>query len=293
MHFLRGLASLMFIVLNTLLWCVPLYLMGLVHLLFRGRLRHAVGQRMDAIVQAWVAGNRLIFQALRVTRVKAEWDNDCDLSRRCWYLVLSNHQSWADILILQNTLLGRIPMLKFFAKRELIWVPVAGIAMWLLGFPYVRRLSPEQLAADPSLTELDRRSTLDACARFRDHPGTVLSFLEGSRFSAAKRAAQAGRFEHLLNPKLGGVSYVVDALKDKIHKVLDVTIVYRGTVPSFWQLLQGRCPHVDVLVRCLELPSAVTEARDAAEVRERLRPWIESLWQDKDLRLGRSPSLAN
>ena len=293
MGFLRGLASLTLIALNTLVWCVPLYLMGLVHRLARGRLRHALGPRMEATVQAWVAGNRLIFRVLRVIRVHAAWEDHSTLTRRRWYLVLSNHQSWADILILQNTLLGRVPMLKFFAKRELLWVPAAGLAMWLLGFPYVRRLPPERIAADPRLAELDRQATLDACARFRNHPSAVLSFLEGSRFTAAKRDAQAGRFEHLLNPKLGGVSYVVDALKDKIHKVLDVTIVYRGTVPSFWQLLQGRCADVDVLIRCLELPAAVAHARDAAEVRERLRPWIESLWQDKDQRLGGFPGLAN
>ena len=293
MHFLRGSTALALITMNTLWWCLPLYLIGLVYLVSRGRLRQAVGPRMDDIVQAWVAGNRRIFAALGVTRIHAQWEGDSTLSRRGWYLVLSNHQSWADILILQNTLLGRIPMLKFFAKRELIWVPVAGIAMWLLGFPYVRRVSREQIAADPSLADLDRQATLDACARFRNHPGTVLSFLEGSRFTRAKRAAQSGRFEHLLNPKLGGVSYVVDALKDKIHKVLDVTIMYRGAVPSFWELLQGRCRDVDVVIQCRDLPAAVVEAEDAAEVRELLRPWIEALWQDKDSRLERCTLLAN
>jgi 1-acyl-sn-glycerol-3-phosphate acyltransferase len=188
-------------------------------------------------------------------------------------------------------------MLKFFTKRQLIWVPLAGLAMWFLGFPYVRRLSREQISADPSLAELDRQATIASCLGFRDHPTSVLSFVEGSRFTPVKRAAQESRFEHLLNPKLGGVSYVVDALKDQIHKVLDVTIVYPGGVPSFWSLLQGRCQDVEVLVQCRDLPVTVAEADNAAAIRDGLRPWIERLWQDKDARLtalkGALKGLAN
>lgn len=292
MNTLRGITSALAICVNTVIWCVPLYLMGLVRLACRGRARHLLGRWMDETVQIWVGGNQLMFRALRLTRTHLSWENAAGLSRHRWYLVLSNHQSWADILILQNALRGRIPMLKFFTKRELIWVPLAGLAMWFLGFPYVRRFSRDQIAADPSLADLDRRATLDACLDFRHRPTAVLSFLEGSRFTPAKRAAQPARFEHLLNPKLGGVSQVVDALKDRLHRVLDVTVVYRDGVPSFWALLQGRCRDVDVLIQCHELPGTVTAARDAAEVRERLAPWIESLWQNKDARLGGLEPLA-
>lgn len=293
MLLLRGLAALLSISLNSLVLCVPLYLLGLVRLASWGRLRAALARRMDDIVQLWVAGNRAIFRLLGVTRLHRQWDGDTELSRDRWYLVVSNHQSWADILVLQNALWGRIPMLKFFAKRELIWVPVVGLAMWFLGFPYVRRFSAAAIAADPTLAELDRQTTLTACRRFREQPSAVLSFLEGSRFSPAKRDGAGSRFVNLLNPKLGGMSYVVDALKDRIHKVLDVTIVYGGEVPSFWELLQGRCRQVQVVVRCLDLPPAIREAADADEVRERLRPWIEQIWQEKDARLSGLAGLAN
>jgi 1-acyl-sn-glycerol-3-phosphate acyltransferase len=293
MYILRGVSALLMITVNTVLWCMPLYLMGLVRVLCRGRPRQALGRHMDSVVQLWVAGNNMIFTALRVTRIHQRWDDDLGLSRRQWYLVLSNHQSWADILVLQNTLRGRIPIVKFFTKRQLIWVPLAGLAMWFLGFPYVRRLSREKIAAEPRLAELDRVATINACARFRRHPTAVLSFLEGSRFTPAKRAAQAARFEHLLNPKLGGVSYVVDALRDRIHKVLDITIAYPTGVPSFWALLQGRCRDVEVLIQCRDLPGTVTAARDVAEVRDRLQPWIESLWQAKDAHLRGLQGLAN
>lgn len=293
MNTLRGTLAGLAIALNTAVWCVPLYLLGLIRLPCTGRARRALARWMDATVQLWVAGNRAIFALLGLVRVRARWVNDADLSLDRWYLVVSNHQSWADILILQNTLRGRIPMLKFFTKRELVWVPLAGVAMVLLGFPYVRRLSPAQLEANPALEGADRQATLDACRGFLDHPVTVLSFLEGSRFTPTKQAAQDGRFRHLLNPKLGGVSYVVDTLKSRIHKVLDITLIYRDDVPTFWELLQGRCREVEVVIEARDLPDDITAAADAAETRERLRPWVESLWQAKDRRLSRLDGLAN
>jgi precorrin isomerase len=113
----------------------------------------------------------------------------------------------------------------------------------------------------------------------------VLNFLEGSRFTRAKHATGDSRFQNLLNPKLGGASYVVDALKDRLAAVVDVTITYPAGVPTFWDLLQGRCPEVRVLVRCHELPAEVRSAADSDAVRALLKPWIEGLWQEKDKRL--------
>ena len=61
------------------------------------------------------------------------------------YLVTSNHQSWADILMLQYQLSRRMPILKFFLKQELIWVPVIGLCWWALEFPFMKRFSKEYL----------------------------------------------------------------------------------------------------------------------------------------------------
>ncbi|MEQ8859578.1 MAG: acetyltransferase [Pseudomonadales bacterium] len=282
MHTLRGIAVLLLISASTIVLCAPLYLIGLLRFVSPASLRRRMNRTMDAIVQFWVGGNRAIFALLGVTRVNECWKGEAELSTERWYLVISNHQSWADILILQNLFRGRVPTLKFFTKRELIWVPLIGVAMWFLGFPYVRRLSRERITADPSLARLDREAALDACRGFRDHPSTVLAFLEGTRFTAAKRAAQQPRFAHLLNPKLGGVSYVVTALHDRLHKVLDVTLVYPDGVPTFWELICGHCPQVDISVDVRDLPESALQSDDSDLVRERLRPWVETLWQTKD-----------
>ena len=60
---------------------------------------------------------------------KMQWDVQGieTLDKQHWYLVTSNHQSWSDIVILQHLLNRKIPMLKFFLKQQLIWVPVIGL----------------------------------------------------------------------------------------------------------------------------------------------------------------------
>lgn len=291
MNLLRGASAFTLICVNTLILCIPLYLMGIVWALSRGRARRAVNGRMDTVIDLWVGVNRGIFRIFRLTRIHVEWQGDEDLDRHRWYVVISNHQSWSDILILQNTLWGRIPPLKFFTKKQLIWIPLLGVAMWLLGFPYVRRANREQIARNPELLALDRAATLEACRRFRDHPNSVLNFLEGTRFTPAKRASQQARFENLLNPKLGGMSYVVAELEDKLHKVVDVTIVYPHGTPSLWGLMEGRCRDVEVLIQCRDLPEDAHQT-DSDVVRERLGPWIEALWREKDARLERHDPIA-
>lgn len=285
MKLLRGIAAMLCIAVDTILGCIPLYVLGLLRVVCPAPLRAALTRAMHGIVQCWVAGNRLMFRVLGVTTVNVRLPEG-GLRADGWYLVVANHQSWADILILQNTLRGHIPILKFFTKRQLIWVPLIGVAMWFLGFPYVRRLPREQIEADPSLAALDREATLDACRGFRDHPTSVLAFLEGTRFTPAKHAAQAApRYGHLLNPKLGGASYVITALSDRMDAVLDVTLIYPDGVPTFWALLQGECPRVDVIVERHPLPDAVRAADTPEAAREALRPWVDELWRAKDRRL--------
>lgn len=290
MNLLRGLTFLAVIILDTLLACVVLYPMALVRALCaRAGLRtgsRVIGAGMNRIIDAWVGCNAVLVRCLRVTRLEVVIEEPAALLRDRWYLVLCNHQTWADIIVLQTLFSSRLPPLKFFTKQQLLWIPLFGVALWLLGFPIVRRLSREAIERQPELASRDREATLQACERFLEHPTAVLNFIEGTRFTAAKHAAQQTRFQHLLNPKLGGVSYVVSALSARIHRVLDVTLVYPSGVPTFWAFLCGRCPEVRCHVRMLPLPATVHGAGDPDHVRAALAPLIEDLWRDKDQRIA-------
>ena len=187
---------------------------------------------------------------------------------------------------MQNTLLGRIPPLKFFTKRELIWVPLVGVAMWFLGFPYVRRYGRERIEQNPELAAHDRNAMRKASQGFVERPTSVLSFLEGTRFTEAKHAAQASPYRHLLKPRPGGLSYVATALGDRATALVDVTIHYPGGVPGFWDFLCGRCHRIEVTVDSVPVPEPLTYAGN--DGREVLDQWVSELWRGKDRRLAKT-----
>lgn len=292
MNFMKGSLATIFVIVNTVIACTPLFLAGLIRLPLSGAARAGLDRSMDLVIEYWVACNRILFDLLRITNVEVTWDGNEGLSKKRWYVVISNHQTWADILILQTRLFGHIPPIKFFTKQQLIWIPFLGVAMWLLGFPYVRRMSRQQIADNPQLAEIDRQSTLAACAGFRNHPTTVLNFLEGTRFTAEKHARQDARFRSLLNPKIGGLVYALTALEDRLHYFLDVTIEYPDGVPTFWAFMKGECHNVRMRVHCREIPSTVAASHEFEDKRLALAPWVEDLWREKDDRLRTTSGVA-
>ena len=197
-----------------------------------------------------------------------------DLSQHAWYLVVCNHQSWVDILVLQHCLQGRAPFLKFFIKRQLIWVPLVGLVWWALDFPFLRRKGGASGAQDLAAARA-------ACARFRALPTSVMSFVEGTRFTPAKHEAQGSPYRHLLKPKAGGMMTALDVLGDRLDAVLDVTIFYPGRVPSFVDVLCGRVPEVRVHIDRQPVP-ATGDGQPLAVTG--VQAWLAELWQAKDAR---------
>ncbi len=285
MGLLKGILAATFIGAVTVGVCMPLFVAGLVRPALPKPLRSALSRRMDWIIDAWVGSNRWLIQTLALTDVNITWEDAESLSRDHWYMVVSNHQSWSDILLLQTNLFGHIPPLKFFTKQQLLWIPFLGTAMWLLGFPYVKRVSKSQISKNPKLKGGDKRATLKACEGFKNHPTSVLNFLEGTRFTPAKHANQRTKFRHLLKPRVGGLGYVLGGLNDRLHKMVDVTIIYPEGTPSFWQFLKGECLRVDMLIQCRDIPEPIRFFESDREQRRSLGPWIDGMWQEKDDRL--------
>ena len=284
MAWLKGSLSAAFITLNTAAVCALLYPMALIRLLLFGTWRSALTRRMDLIIDLWVSANNGLIRALGLIDIDVDWPAE-PLGRDRWYMVVSNHQTWTDIILLQSVLRPALPPLKFFTKRELIWLPMAGLAMKLLGFPYVRRARQPGSAGSPADAGKDRDAINAACAGFRNHPTAVLSFLEGTRFTPAKRDARNSRFQHLLNPKIGGLSAVLASLTNEIDTLIDVTIHYPADPPGFWEFLQGKCPRARMRVDAHPLTAEMRDP-DPAVQRAQVGAFIEALWQAKDARLG-------
>ena len=238
--------------------------------------RRVCDRVLTTLASAWVAINNGWIAAVS----PAPWDvAGLDaLHARGWYLVSSNHQSWVDILVLQRVFHGRIPFLKFFLKRELIWVPVIGLAWWALDFPFMKR------GKGHGARSADLQTTRDACEKFKRIPTSVINFVEGTRFTPAKHAQQASPYRHLLKPKIGGLGIALATMGEQFEALLDVTIVYPQGTPSFWDLLCGRVDAVRVRVLTSPIPPEVLGGDPIGDrpYRQRLGAWVEAQWAAKD-----------
>ncbi|WP_374683758.1 acyltransferase [Accumulibacter sp.] len=290
LHFLPapllGLIASLLLGLNTLVWVPILVSLAVVKLLLPFKaLRLRLDPLLVHIAEAWIAGNS---GWMRLTQ-KTVWDVEGGdgLDRNGWYLVNCNHQSWVDILVLQHLLTRRIPLLKFFLKRQLLWVPVIGLAWWALDFPFMRRHSEQSLEKHPELRGRDQEATRRACARFALIPTSVMNFCEGTRFTPAKQRRQQSPYRHLLRPKAGGIALALNVMGDKFQAILDVTIVYPDGVPNFWAFLCGRVAFVRVRVRRLPVPRHLAKADYASDpaVREAFQQWLQQIWREKDAQI--------
>lgn len=268
---------------NTVLHVPPLVLAAVLKaaLPVRG-FRSVCDKVLMAIAASWIGINTAMIRWF--TRTRFLVDIDAKLQAQGHYLVVANHQTWVDIPVLQAALNRRVPLLRFFLKSQLFWVPLLGIAWWALDFPFMKRYSREQLAKRPELAGRDVAATRRACAKFMHIPVAIMNFVEGTRFTREKHAKQASPFIHLLKPKAGGIAFVLDAMGRALHSILDVTIVYPGGRPTLLDLFADRVREVRVTIRERDIPADLLSGdyQNDPVFRERIQAWLNEVWADKD-----------
>ncbi|XOZ33648.1 acyltransferase [Halomonadaceae bacterium KBTZ08] len=280
---LLGVLNSLLLAVNTVFWCVLLYIPAILKLIIPIRGWRVFCTRLIIwISQCWVACNSGWMRLAHRTT----WDVSGleGLSREGWYLVMSNHQSWVDIFALQHIFNRRIPFLKFFLKQELIWVPVIGLAWWGLDFPFMKRYSREYLEKHPEKRGEDMKATQRACEKFKYTPVSVMNFPEGTRFTPAKHAAQQSPYKHLLRPKAGGTAFVLEAMGDTLSTMLDITIAYPNGRPGLWEFMCGRVTHIVIRVEQVPIPEHLRggDDREDGSHRQQVKEWQEGLWERKD-----------
>lgn len=281
-----GIIASLLLTLNTLFWAIPLFSLTLLKVIIPVEgIRKAITFLLAVVANAWISCNS---GWMHLTQ-KMDWhiERPATLDKKGWYFVLSNHQSWVDILVLQHSLNGRIPLLKFFLKQELIKVPIMGAAWWALDFPFMKRYSKAYLEKHPEMKGKDLETTRQACEKFKDMPTSVMNFLEGTRYTQAKHDEQQSPFKHLLKPKAGGMAFAMSAMGDQFKSVLDVTIYYPGGIPTFWDFMQGKMPRAEVIIEEKPIPTDLLggDYETDMEYRARFQAWVQTLWEDKDARL--------
>ena len=296
---MRGVIAASLLALNTLFWCALLFLFALVKLVVPAKsVRAAVDRVLNGIATRWVAGNSAW---MRLTQ-RTHWDVDglADLPYRGWYMVNCNHQSWVDILVLQHLLNRRIPMLKFFLKQQLIYVPVIGLAWWALDFPFMRRHSDAELKRHPEKRFDDIEATRRACEKFALVPTSVMNFAEGTRFTprqapgaafavsppAASRRPARWRWRWA---RWATSSTRCSTSRSSIRTARRRSGSFSAATCATSSCARGRCPFP------LELRGG-DYARDP-KYRKAFQHWLQALWQEKDATidalLGATPGRAD
>ena len=273
---------------NTFVWFTPLITFTVLKLLvpIRG-FRRLMTRWIMAMGENWISGNAMIFSLVNGTRYDVRGLDG--LSRNKWYLLVVNHQTWVDIIVLQTVFNRRIPFLKFFVKQELIWFPVLGIAFWALDMPFMKRYSKGYLQKHPEKKGQDLEMTKRACEKFHETPTSVINFIEGTRFSEQKRAKRQSPFRFLLPPRSGGIAVTMSSMGEMFDAVLDVTVFYPSGVPTFWDVMCGRFASVEVHIRQRPVEDWIVSGDyvNDREHRSRFHRWLTELWTGKDAELAR------
>lgn len=281
----RGIVFSILVTVVTLIGAVPLLPVGLVKLLLPvAPVRRVADPILLGIARYWArAFNRIM---MTTARADLELHNSVPPNPDGRYVLISNHQCWADVMLLVHVLdRERLPFPRFFIKEILRWLPIVGFACWVLDFPFMKRYSKEQLAKNPSLRGKDLETTKRSCEVFRRVPATIVNYAEGTRATAAKRAAQGSPYRLMLRPKAGGTAFTLQAMDDVLDGVLDMTVAYTGSPePTFWDFVCGRIPHVYIKLRPLEVPAHLRggDYQNDPAFREAFKAWLEEIWAEKD-----------
>jgi len=289
LSWLTALGVVLPIVLVSLLCFVPFYTLALIRMLVPWRpLRRFCIHGLLAIARFWGFVVRDVLRAMLPTRFHISGVQR--LGRHEWYLIVANHQSWVDILVMFIALHGKVPFFRFFMKRELLWLPFFGIALWALDFPAMRRYSHPHLERHPEDRGRDLDTVRRAVEKFQRAPVTLVNFVEGTRFSEEKRREQESPYRFLLRPKSGGLALVLAAMGRQLSAVLDVTIVYPASGVDFWRFLSGQIPWIEVDVDRLDPPEHLTSRSDthSADYRDVVRAGIQERGGREDALLERS-----
>ena len=280
---IRGSLSLALYILNTIFWCIPLFVLALAKAAVpMESWKRGCSRMLNAIAENWIWVNNQN-QTLMAGNTRWKVQGLEALERSEWYLVLANHQSWVDILVLQRIFHRKIPFLKFFIKKELFWFPVLGQAWWAMDFPFVKRYTKSVLQKKPHLKGKDLAITRKACKKFKTMPISIMNFVEGTRFTNEKHRRQQSPYAHLLKPKAGGIAFVLGSLGEQIHRVLDVTIVYPHGVTNFWALLCGKIGEIKVRVRSLPVSAELLgDYSNDEPFRAGLQRWLNNIWAEKN-----------
>lgn len=273
--------------LATTLIAICVITLGLFKLVPIRRWQRFISSLANALFRLWGHCVALMFSLTQKTIWEVQ--GGVELRRDRWYMIMVNHLSWVDILVLMKLAKDDMPMPRFFLKQQLFWVPFIGVGCWVLDMPFMKRYSRQQLERKPHLKGKDIDTTRKSCEKFRDIPTTVINFCEGTRFTEKKKASKQSPYQHLLTPKAGGTAFTLQAMRGQFDAILDITIVYPDRHPErplVLDFLAGRLRHIHLHIEALPASDDLSgDYFNDEAFRAHFQAWLNKRWAIKDKRI--------
>eukprot|EP00960_Hanusia_phi_P028364 747364-Hanusia_phi.AAC.3 len=205
-------------------------------------------------------------------------------------LILCNHVSAVDVLVIffVASKFGKTGNLRFFAKKELIFVPIFGLAAYFLNFVFLERNWIKDM------TRI-KKNLLRVVGSSKRRLFWLVIFPEGTRIDNTKLkksqefaiSRNLQPLKHLLIPRVKGPSMSIDILKEEIDAILDLTIAYDkrfgdygNTRPSLVDAFFKRRTEWNVHVNANLIPVS-----DIPKDKDRLDDWLHQIFVQKDGKL--------
>jgi len=278
--------NLLLISINCILIATPIMLLGLVKcVLPLQSVKRFIEYINFLLYRIWVNDNYYIINLTN----KVNWEITGDSipqieDKSC--IVMSNHLSWFDILVIGSIFKSKVATTKFFMKHSLIYIPFVGLACYALGMPFLRRYSREKLLKNPKLRQKDIKSTKGACKRVIKYPTALINFVEGTRYTPEKAKLAKSSYKHLMPPKTGSIGLTIGEIGEDIECVFNTTLQYPNcSYPKkpFIEMLKGNI--TDIYANVEIIPKGFFKTGDFLQdktYKHSLTMQVRHIWQAKD-----------
>ena len=212
------------------------------------------------------------------------------ISKKRWYRGTSNHMSWADIFVLLFSANYKAPLLKFFMKKQLRWIPLIYLVHKTIDMPFVNRHSKEEINKNPNLKIIDFENSRIAAKRFTRHPAKALSFAQVTRFSDSKKATMKSEYKNLLNPKIGALATALAGMP-MVSELIDFTLIYETKKRSAWAFACGEMKNVKIIVKKYQIPIGLINHHDKSSSDYRVfKVLVDDICEKKQLIIDQNSS---
>lgn len=290
--FLKTFIAVTGLALNLLLLAFPIAFWGMLKVIPLAPWQKLCTALSHLFYRLYIKANTLIINLTS----NPKWDIKITqpLTEKSWNLVICNHRSWLDIMVLMHVLGQHLPPPKFFLKRSLLYVPIIGIASWALDMIFVHRYSRQLLRKKPHLKGKSLENAKRSCEKFRNRPTTIVNFVEGTRLTEEKHARSKSPYKNLLKPNAAGIAFTLAAMGEQFENLIDVTLDYPETdinSPIFKQVLTGQVKHIKAHVKVTPIdPELIGDYFGSKPFRVGFQKRLNQIWQEKDERLAKMQS---